>query len=295
MPPARRQPAPNLTTPAPFGESLGRVGTGRDARRPSPRRPAAVASPKPSSPAAPGRRAWPSSAIWSGASSAAASRPSLPSDPRADRGTPGPGRRATAGHRRASRPGTEATATRVRAAPEARARRGRLAPISRQGLAAGDRAAGPALLDDVWSGRRDLIPPAEDERTRLIDRALVTHGFLTPEALAEIHRVGAGDGPRSAPPIASDPGPPALAGEAAVLADRAERARIKAAKKAEAAERRSAPGRGDRPPHATDIVYLGRGVSKFLGDRRIRPRRKLEAAGLPALSHAGRAGRGAGA
>src|SRR5262245_54068414 len=41
-----------------------------------------------------------------------------------------------------------------------------------------------------WFGRRDLIPPANDPRTKLIDRALVTHGLLTPEQLVDIHRVG---------------------------------------------------------------------------------------------------------
>src|SRR5262245_27817306 len=41
-----------------------------------------------------------------------------------------------------------------------------------------------------WFGRRDLIPPADDPRTKLIDRALVTHGLLTPEQLVDIHRVG---------------------------------------------------------------------------------------------------------
>src|SRR5262245_37955016 len=42
-----------------------------------------------------------------------------------------------------------------------------------------------------WFGRRDLIPPADDPRTKLIDRALVTNGLLTPEQLVEIHQVGA--------------------------------------------------------------------------------------------------------
>ena len=42
----------------------------------------------------------------------------------------------------------------------------------------------------AWFGRRDLIPPASDLRTKLIDRAMVVHGLLTPEQLAEIHRVG---------------------------------------------------------------------------------------------------------
>src|SRR5829696_742200 len=39
----------------------------------------------------------------------------------------------------------------------------------------------------MWFGRRDLIPPTSDPRTFLIDRGMVTQGFLTPEQLAEMH------------------------------------------------------------------------------------------------------------
>src|SRR5689334_11835464 len=58
-------------------------------------------------------------------------------------------------------------------------------PISRAEIVAAGQ--GGALLRNMWFGRRDLIPPADDPRTRIIDRALVTHGLLTPEELAEIH------------------------------------------------------------------------------------------------------------
>src|SRR5262245_49739632 len=61
-------------------------------------------------------------------------------------------------------------------------------PISRAEIV--EAGQGGALLRNMWFGRRDLIPPADDPRTRIIDRALVTHGLLTPEELAEIHRVG---------------------------------------------------------------------------------------------------------
>src|SRR4051794_2523673 len=42
----------------------------------------------------------------------------------------------------------------------------------------------------MWFGRRDMIPPVSDPRTLLIDRGLVTQGLLTPDELAEMHRVG---------------------------------------------------------------------------------------------------------
>src|SRR5579884_1346549 len=61
-------------------------------------------------------------------------------------------------------------------------------PIGRDELR---EAAQDVRRGGAWFGRRDLIPPAEDPRTKLIDRAMVTHGLLTPEQLAEIHRVGA--------------------------------------------------------------------------------------------------------
>jgi RNA-directed DNA polymerase len=47
-----------------------------------------------------------------------------------------------------------------------------------------------SLWGNPWFGRRDLIPPVTDQRTLLIDRAMVGHGLLTPEQLAEIHDVG---------------------------------------------------------------------------------------------------------
>src|SRR5262245_14936357 len=37
----------------------------------------------------------------------------------------------------------------------------------------------------MWFGRRDIVPPASDPRTMLIDRGMLTQGFLTAEELAE--------------------------------------------------------------------------------------------------------------
>src|SRR5207248_4934295 len=56
-------------------------------------------------------------------------------------------------------------------------------------------AAGPGsgvqLWGSAWFGRRDLIPPADDPRTNLIDRGMVAHGLITPEELIDIHNIGA--------------------------------------------------------------------------------------------------------
>src|SRR6185437_3508594 len=96
---------------------------------------------------------------------------------------------------------------------------------------------GRSLLNNPWFGRRDMIPPADDPRTLLIDRAMVTQGLITPEQLAEIHAVGA-EMDRVRPTIASIEHEAAMTGEAAVRADREARAQLKARKKAEAAERK---------------------------------------------------------
>jgi retron-type reverse transcriptase len=133
-----------------------------------------------------------------------------------------------------------------------------------------------------WFGRRDLIPPADDLRTKLIDRGLVTHGLLTPEQLAEIHRVGA-EMERLRPSLAGIEQKAAQAGEAAVQADREERARIKAQKKAEAARRKQEHAAAVAHRRATDIMFLGRGVSGRLGQR-ISDLPRLAALGLPSLS-----------
>src|SRR5205823_26623 len=47
-----------------------------------------------------------------------------------------------------------------------------------------------SLWGNPWFGRRDLIPPTGDPRTSLIDRGMVGQGLITPEELAEIHKVG---------------------------------------------------------------------------------------------------------
>jgi retron-type reverse transcriptase len=153
-------------------------------------------------------------------------------------------------------------------------------PITRQEIK--EAARGKNLFGNAWFGRRDLIPPADDPRTKLIDRAMVTHGLLSPEQLHEIHEVGAlMDQVR--PTVVAIEHRAALEGEAAVQADREARARVKAQKKAEAAERDRRRQEEIARRKATDIVFLGRGVSAGLRDRKS-DFDKLARAGLPALS-----------
>jgi retron-type reverse transcriptase len=74
-----------------------------------------------------------------------------------------------------------------------------------------------------------------------------------------------------------------VAADAAVLADRAERQRIKAQKKAEAAERKRLRAEAVGHRRQTDIVFLGRGVSNGLADRRSNIE-KLTSLSLPLLA-----------
>lgn len=73
-----------------------------------------------------------------------------------------------------------------------------------------------------------------------------------------------------------------LQGEAAVEAARAEKARLKAEKKAQAAERRRLHAEAVAHRRAHDIVFLGRGVSAWLHDRDA-DAASLTASGLPVL------------
>lgn len=129
-----------------------------------------------------------------------------------------------------------------------------------------------------WFGSRDVIPPATDPRTLLIDRAMVGQGLLTPEELAEMHRVG-DEMARLRPQL----GGAGAVAEAAVLADQEERRRIREQKKAEAAERKRLHAEQVALRRQTDIIYLGRGVSRGLADRRANVE-KLSAGGLPVLA-----------
>jgi retron-type reverse transcriptase len=137
----------------------------------------------------------------------------------------------------------------------------------------------------MWFGRRDIIPPASDPRTRLIDRGMLTQGLLTAEELAEMHAVGE-QYDRFADRFADREQHIAVkagqSAEQAVEADRAARAAVKARKKAEAAARKQKRAEEVAARKASDIVFVGKGVSALMNDRRS-DAAKLEAAGLPVL------------
>ncbi len=137
-------------------------------------------------------------------------------------------------------------------------------PITRNELL--NAAKGTRLFGNVWFGRRDLIPPIDDPRTMLVDRGMVTEGIISPEELAEIHRVGA-EMELHRPSLSIIEHKSNLASEAAVAELRAERARLKAQKQAEAQERKAARQAAIKDRRDNDIVFLGRRVSGRLGER----------------------------
>jgi RNA-directed DNA polymerase len=131
-------------------------------------------------------------------------------------------------------------------------------------------------------GIRGSIPPGHDERTQLIGRALVTHGLLTADQLVEIHRIGAEhDQLRRAEEVAKQQAE--FSAQAAIRADREQRAKRKEQKKAESAERKRKHAEEIAQRRATDIIFLGRGVSGRLHLRQS-DTAKLQTAGLPVMS-----------
>lgn len=153
-------------------------------------------------------------------------------------------------------------------------------PVSRQEIV--DAAKKGNLLATAFQfGRQSVIPPVSDPRTQLLDRAMVTHGLLSPEELNEIHRVGE-EYDKVKPTDANLAAAAGLAGAAAVQAYRESKEREKARKKAESAARKKA--RADAVAHrrATDIIFLGRGVSGRL-HLHISDEQLLTANGLPVM------------
>jgi RNA-directed DNA polymerase len=143
-------------------------------------------------------------------------------------------------------------------------------PIARTVLLA--KAKQTNVWGSPWFGRRDLIPPLDDDRTKLIDRAMVSQGIVAPEDLVEIHRVGAEmDLHRPAEILINRQSQ--KAGAEAVEEERQRRqAEKKEARRAEIVARK-----------ANDILFLGRGVSGQLGHRES-DAAKLQSLQLPALS-----------
>lgn len=133
----------------------------------------------------------------------------------------------------------------------------------------------------MWFGRRDIIPPVSDPRTLLIDRGMLTQGFLTADELAEMHAVG-DEWRQYADRLGHIQVKAGQAGDAAVEADRAARAAAKVRKKEEAAERDRKRAEAVVRRKATDIIFVGKGVSARLNDR-ASDAGKLAAAGLPVL------------
>jgi retron-type reverse transcriptase len=105
--------------------------------------------------------------------------------------------------------------------------------------------------------------PVGDDRTRLINRALLTNGLLTPEQLDEINQIAV-DYERMQKGLAAIEQAAQKAGQKAVEADREARAELKKQKKAEAEERKKQHAEEVAQRKATDIYFLGRGVSARL-------------------------------
>jgi retron-type reverse transcriptase len=154
-------------------------------------------------------------------------------------------------------------------------------PITRQEIVDAAKQHGRLLATAFQFGRQSQIPPAGDPRTQIIDRALVTNGLLTPEELAEIHRVGE-EYDAVKPTEAAVAAAAGLAGAAAVKAYREAKEREKARKKADSLARKAALAEAVKRRRATDIIFLGRGVSGRL-HLRLSDEASLAARGLPVL------------
>ncbi len=152
-------------------------------------------------------------------------------------------------------------------------------PVSRKEVL--DAAKSSWTFRNAWVGRRDRIPDGADPATKLIDRQMVAQGFITPGQLAEMHGIGA-EYDRKKPLDEQITREAATAGQTAVEADKAERARVKAEKKAAAAARAKARVVAVAHRRATDVIFLGRGVSGLMHDR-LSDVAKLESVGLPVL------------
>jgi retron-type reverse transcriptase len=139
-------------------------------------------------------------------------------------------------------------------------------------------ASGVQSWGNPFFGRRDLIPPVSDSRTLLIDRAMVGHGLIAPEELDAIHRIG-----EAMDRVRPDLAHVQVVADQAVQQAKEERQRLREQKKAESAERKRQYAQAVAQRKAADIVYLGRGVSKGLSDRKS-DEAKLSSAGLPLLS-----------
>jgi len=132
-----------------------------------------------------------------------------------------------------------------------------------------------AYYDSTW-----VIPPEDLPRIRVIDGTMVGLGLISSEELARIHEIGREMGPYQ---NQNQWGIVEQAATDAVTRSREQRQRIKDEKKRAAEERRQKHVAAVAHRRATDIVFLGRGVSKGLSDRRANVE-KLAANHLPILA-----------
>ena len=124
----------------------------------------------------------------------------------------------------------------------------------------------------------NVIPLEDLPRIRVIDQTMVGLGLISAEELARIHAVGV-----EFSKYKTEHQQIALAGSQAVLQSREQRAELKRQKKEEAAARKKAQAEAVAHRKATDIVFLGRGVSKGLANRQSHVE-KLTATNLPVLA-----------
>ena len=111
-------------------------------------------------------------------------------------------------------------------------------------------------------------------------------GLLSPNELVEIHETSA-EMEKHRRTLEYIQHQAAMAGEAAVEADRARRAALKEQKKKEAAERKRRHTDAVARRRATDIVFAGRGAWPRLGRREATPRTSPAASRVILLAKSG--------
>ncbi len=139
-------------------------------------------------------------------------------------------------------------------------------------------ATGQADWQSAYFDSTSVIPPDSLPRIQVIDRTMVGLGLISEKELVEIHDIG-----REMDQYRSESSAAYTAGQRAVQRSRDERDRRKSERREAAAARKQARAEAVAHRRATDIVYLGRGVSRGLADRRANLE-KLQALGLPRLA-----------
>ncbi|MEM9646197.1 MAG: reverse transcriptase family protein [Planctomycetota bacterium] len=140
-----------------------------------------------------------------------------------------------------------------------------------------DATAQPGWQTAYWDPL-NVIPSSDLPRIRVIDQTMVGMGLMDADELAEIHDIG-----KRMSKFRTDYHVIADAGSQAVNQSRSARQARKQEMKRRAAERKKAHQEAVAHRKATDILFLGRGVSKGLADRRCNVER-LTASDLPVIS-----------